>query len=95
MLRLQPPPGAIEVYEFLERVGCEDRFEAFHDFGVRTMIDLDFVEKEDFAELGLDATQRARLAAAIANRDASGATSPPPAVTLAPMPLRLPQLKHE
>jgi hypothetical protein len=87
-LRLQPPRGAVEVYNFLERVGCENRFEAFHDFGARTMVDLDFVEKEDFAELGLDAAQQARLAAAMVERDGSGlpaaAPAPAPAVVQQP-----------
>ena len=74
-LRLQPPPGAVEVYNFLESAGCGDRFEAFHDFGARSLIDLDFVEKEDFAELGLDERQQARLAAAIAKRERSSKTT--------------------
>jgi hypothetical protein len=85
-LRLQPPPGAIEVYNFLESAGCGDRFEAFHDFGARTLIDLDFVEQEDFAELGLDAKQQARLAEAIAKRNGSCATPEVPAPAPAPAP---------
>lgn len=74
-LRLQPPTGAVEVYNFLESAGCGDRFEAFHDFGARSLIDLDFVEKEDFAELGLNEGQQARLAGLIAKRAASSSSS--------------------
>lgn len=50
------------------------------------MIDLDFVEQQDFAELGLNAVQQARLAEAIARRQGSSATPPAPEPEPEPAP---------
>ena len=87
-LRLQPPAACVEVFQFLAAVSCEDRFEAFHEFGARTMVDLDFVETEDFADLGLDRNQQARLEAAMETRTTGGGPVVP-APAPAPAPVRL------
>eukprot|EP01043_Picozoa_sp_COSAG02_P042689 COSAG02_NODE_3649_length_6431_cov_488.315781_2_plen_177_part_00 len=55
------------------------------------MIDLDFVEQEDFAELGLDAIQQARLAEAIARRQGSSAPAPAPAPAAPAAPAPAPE----
>lgn len=48
------------------------------------MVDLDFVEKEDFDDLGLSRTQQARLTAAMEIRDTAAAVPAP-----APAPVKL------
>jgi hypothetical protein len=73
-LRLQPAPGTVEVFEVLASVFCQDHFEALHEFGARSIVDLEFVETEDLADLGFTTSQQARFIAAMAKRSLGGST---------------------